>query len=134
LVESKRPGWRDAKHAAQWGSTLEAYAYPKLGGPDVKAVDTTAVLKVLRSIWAEVPETASRVRQRIEAVLDYATATGARQGDNPARWRGHLDHLLPKPSEVRVVTPPWTGARRLRSWQSWQSAKASAPAPSRSRS
>jgi integrase len=103
LIESKRPGWRNAKHAAQWGATLEAYAYPKLGDLDVKAVDTTAVLDVLRPIWAAKPETASRVRQRIEAVLDYATATGARAGDNPARWRGHLDHLLAKPSKVKKV-------------------------------
>src|SRR4051794_30989575 len=103
LIESKRPGWRNAKHAAQWGSTLETYAYPLLGRLDVKGVDTQAVLDVLRPIWTEKPETASRVRQRIEAVLDYAAAVGARTGDNPARWRGHLDHLLAKPSKVRVV-------------------------------
>ena len=103
LIESKKAGWRNAKHAAQWSSTLQAYAYPKLGALDVKAVDTAAVLKVLQPIWTEKPETASRVRQRIEAVLDYATATGTRTGDNPARWKGHLDHLLAKPSTVRKV-------------------------------
>lgn len=103
LVESKRPGWRNAKHAAQWASTLEAYAYPGLGALDVKAVDTAAVLGVLRPVWTAKPETASRVRQRVEAVLDYAAATGARAGENPARWRGHLDHLLPRPSKVRAV-------------------------------
>ena len=103
LIESKRPGWRNAKHAAQWGFTLNTYAYPKLGALDVKIVDTTAVLDVLRPIWATKSETASRVRQRIEAVLDYATAIKARSGENPARWRGHLDHLLPKPSKVRTV-------------------------------
>ena len=69
----------------------------------MKAVETAAVLDVLRPIWTTKPETASRVRQRIEAVLDYAAAMGARSGDNPARWRGHLDHLLPKPSKVRAV-------------------------------
>ena len=69
LIESKRAGWRNVKHAAQWGSTLEACAYPKLGGMDVKAIDTTHVLEVLQPIWAAKPETASRVRQRIEAVL-----------------------------------------------------------------
>jgi integrase len=103
LIESKRPGWRNAKHAEQWSSTLETYAYPKLGALDVNIVDTTAVLDVLRPIWTTKTETASRVRQRIEAVLDYATATRARTGDNPARWRGHLDHLLAKPSAVHKV-------------------------------
>jgi integrase len=103
LIESKRPGWRNAKHAAQWSSTLETYAYPKLGALDVQAMDTDAVLDVLRPIWTTKTETASRVRQRIEAVLDYATAIRARTGDNPARWRGHLDHLLPRPSKVRAV-------------------------------
>lgn len=103
LIESKRPGWRNAKHAAQWGATLMTYAYPRLGDLDVKAVDTAAVLEVLRPIWTKKPETASRVRQRIEAVLDYAAALGARTGENPARWRGHLDHLLPKPGKVRQV-------------------------------
>jgi integrase len=103
LIGSKRPGWRNAKHAAQWSSTLETYAYPKLGSLDVNVVDTTAVLDVLHPIWTTKTETANRVRQRIEAVLDYATATRARTGDNPARWRGHLDHLLPRPSKVRAV-------------------------------
>ena len=103
LIESKRPGWRNAKHAAQWTATLASYTYPSLGRLDVKAVDTQAVLEALRPIWTTKPETASRVRQRIEAVLDYATAMGARSGDNPARWRGHLDNLLPKPSKVKVV-------------------------------
>ena len=103
LIESKRPGWRNAKHAAQWGSTLETYAYPKLGTLDVQSMDTAAVLDVLRPIWTTKTETASRVRQRIEAVLDYATAIKARTGDNPARWRGHLDHLLAKPSAVHKV-------------------------------
>jgi integrase len=70
---------------------------------DVKSVDTEAVLDVLRLIWTTKTETASRVRQRIEAVLDYAAAIKARTGENPARWKGHLDHLLPKPSKVRAV-------------------------------
>jgi integrase len=103
LIESKRAGWRNAKHAAQWSSTLKTYVYPKLGALDVKVVDTTAVLEVLRPIWTTRTETASRVRQRIEAILDYATAIKARAGDNPARWRGHLDHLLAGPSKIRAV-------------------------------
>jgi integrase len=103
LIEAKRPGWRNAKHAAQWTATLATYAWPKLGALDVRAVDTAAVLEVLRPIWTAKTETASRVRQRIEAVLDYATAIRARTGENPARWKGHLDHLLANPSKVRAV-------------------------------
>ena len=101
LIESKRPGWRNAKHAWQWETTLTQLAYPKLGMLDVKLIQTSDVLAVLQSIWSDRPETASRLRQRIEAVLDYAGAMGARTGDNPARWKGHLDHLLPKPSKVK---------------------------------
>jgi integrase len=103
LLESKRPGWRNAKHAWQWEATLKTLAFPTLGALDVKQVGTGDVLAVLRKIWTERPETASRVRQRIEAVLDYAAALGARTGDNPARWKGHLDHLLPRPGKVKQV-------------------------------
>lgn len=114
LIESKKPGWRNAKHATQWTNTLKTYAYPKLGSLEVKTVDTEAVLDVLRPIWTTKTETASRVRQRIEAVLDYAGATKARTGENPARWKGHLDHLLAKPSKVRRVkhhpAMPWQDA------------------------
>lgn len=102
LIESKRPGWRNAKHAWQWENTLKELAYPKLGDLDVQAVDTVAVVGVLQPIWAKKTETASRLRQRIEATLDYASALGRRTGDNPARWKGHLDHLLPKPSKVKT--------------------------------
>lgn len=112
LIESKRSGWRNAKHAAQWPATLETYAYPKVGTLDVRNVGTQEIMTVLKPIWTKKPETASRVRQRVEAVLDYATAMGARDGDNPARWRGHLDHLLPKPAKVRAVRHhpalPWS--------------------------
>lgn len=103
LLASRASAWRNGKHAAQWRSTLATYAFPQLGGLDVTKIETRDVLGVLEPIWQTVPETASRVRQRIEAVLDYATAMGVRTGDNPARWRGHLDHLLPKPSKVRAV-------------------------------
>lgn len=103
LIEAKRHEWRNAKHGAQWGSTLRTYAFPVLGSLDVRDIETEHVLKVLRPIWTEKPETASRLRQRIEAVLDYATASRARTGDNPARWRGNLDKLLAKPSKVRRV-------------------------------
>lgn len=103
LIESKRPGWKNAKHAAQWTATLEAYVFPKIGAVQVAKIETADVISTLTPIWAEKPETANRVRQRIEAVIDFATALGIRSGDNPARWRGHLDHLLPKPKKVRAV-------------------------------
>jgi integrase len=104
LFESKRPGWRSSsKHAQQWRASLETHVFPRLGGRDVQSIDTAAVLAVLQPIWTTKPETAARVRQRIEAVLDYATVLRQRGGSNPARWRGHLDHLLPKPRSVRAV-------------------------------
>lgn len=103
LIESKRPGWKNAKHASQWISTLEAYVFPKIGAVQVAKIETADVISTLTPIWAAKPETANRVRQRIEAVIDYASALGIRSGDNPARWRGHLDHLLPKPKKVRAV-------------------------------
>ncbi|SHE87670.1 Integrase [Litoreibacter ascidiaceicola] len=103
LIESKRPGWKNAKHAAQWTSTLEAYVFPSIGNMQVTKIATADVVGALKPIWSLKPETANRVRQRIEAVLDYASALGIREGDNPARWRGHLDNLLPKPTKVRTV-------------------------------
>ncbi|MGE9295867.1 MAG: tyrosine-type recombinase/integrase [Puniceicoccales bacterium] len=103
LIENKRPGWKNAKHAAQWTATLESYVFPKIGAAQVAKIETTDVISTLTPIWAAKPETANRVRQRIEAVIDYASALGVRSGDNPARWRGHLDHLLPKPKKVRAV-------------------------------
>jgi len=103
LIASKSPGWRNAKHAAQWTSTLQTYADPILGSLDVNAIDTRHVLSVLRPLWTAKPETASRLRQRIEAVLDYAAAQGLRDGPNPSRWRGHVQNLLPRPSAVRRV-------------------------------
>ncbi|SEW32870.1 Phage integrase family protein [Cognatiyoonia koreensis] len=103
LIENKRHGWKNAKHAAQWTSTLESYVFPKIGQVQVSKIETADVISTLTPIWSEKPETANRVRQRIEAVIDYASALGIRTGDNPARWRGHLDHLLPKPKKVRAV-------------------------------
>jgi integrase len=103
-IEAHKSGWRNAKHAAQWLSTLGAYAFPLLGPLPVQAIDTGLVMKVLQPIWAKKTETATRVRQRIEAVLNWATTRGFRKGDNPARWRGHLANLLPKASKVHKVT------------------------------
>jgi integrase len=82
---------------------LLTYADPLLGSLDVNAIDTRHVLSVLRPVWTSKPETASRLRQRIEAVLDYSAAQGLRKGPNPSRWRGHLQNLLPRPSAVRRV-------------------------------
>jgi integrase len=102
-IDAHKAGWRNAKHAEQWQSTLETYAFPLLSALPVQAIDTGLVIKVLQPIWKEKTETATRLRQRIEAVLDWGKANGYRQGDNPARWRGHLDKLLPKASKVHKV-------------------------------
>lgn len=95
FVASMSAQWRNEKHRAQWSMTLKEYAAPLRPIP-VDQIDTAAVLEVLQSIWMEKPETASRLRGRIERVLDAARAKGHRSGENPARWRGHLDHLLSK--------------------------------------
>src|SRR5258706_8220238 len=92
-------GFRNEKQKAQWKSTLETYAVPLRAKP-VDTIATDDVLAVLKPIWTTKAETASRVRGRIEKVLDAAKAKGFREGENPARWRGHLDHLLPKPSKL----------------------------------
>jgi integrase len=92
-----------SKHAEQWRSTLSTYAYPVVGSQSVQAVNVALVMKVLEPIWDTKTETASRVRGRIESVLDWATARGYRRGENPARWRGHLQNLLPKREKVRRV-------------------------------
>ena len=102
-INSHRAGWRNDKHAGQWGATLATYAYPVIGALPVQAVDTGLVLKALEPIWAAKPETASRLRGRIESVLDFAKVRGYRDGENPARWRGHLAKLLPARSKVRAV-------------------------------
>jgi integrase len=102
-IASHRPSWKNDKHAAQWPSTLATYAYPVFGNLPVQTIDVGLVLKALEPIWHTKTETATRLRQRIEAVLDWATAREHRQGDNPARWRGHLDKLLPPRAKVQRV-------------------------------
>jgi integrase len=102
-IRSHQAGWSNEKHGAQWESTLAAYVYPAFGDLPVGAIDTGLVMRALTPIWTAKPETASRVRGRIEAVLDAATVQGYRQGDNPARWRGHLEALLPARSKVAAV-------------------------------
>jgi integrase len=102
-VEAHRAGWKNAKHAAQWKATLDTYAGPVLGAMTVDAIATEHVLKVLEPIWTEKHETATRLRGRIENVLDAAKVRGLRDGENPARWRGHLDKLLPRISKKATV-------------------------------
>ena len=96
-------GWRNPKHRAQWGSTLAAYAYPHLGAVPVAAVTTQHVLAALQPIWHVKPETAARVRGRIETVLTAATVKKLRTGENPARWKGHLAELLPPRGKIAPV-------------------------------
>jgi integrase len=102
-IDSHAVGWRNAKHAQQWTNTLATYVYPEFGSVPVGDVDVAMVIRVLEPIWTTKPETASRVRGRIEAVLDWAKARGFRAGENPARWRGHLSNLLPSSSKVQAV-------------------------------
>jgi integrase len=102
-IAAHKAGWRNAKHESQWRNTLSTYAAPVFGSLSVQTVDVALVMKVLEPIWATKTETASRLRGRIEAILDWATVRGYRSGENPARWRGHLDHLLPKRAKVQMV-------------------------------
>lgn len=113
-IKAHEATWKNPKHAAQWPATLETYAYPFIGDLSVAAIDTGLILKVLEqdtvgkggatgSLWAQKPETASRVRGRIETILDWATVRGYRKGENPARWKGHLDKTLPAKTKVRKV-------------------------------
>ena len=103
MLAVKGAGWKNDKHRAQWSSTLQSYASPVLGKMSVRDIEMGDVLRVLSPIWNEKTETASRLRGRIEKVLDYATAHKYRQGLNPARWKGNLDAVLDKPSEISKV-------------------------------
>src|SRR5262249_6635577 len=99
-IEDHDAGWRSAKHRREWVDTLRVYAYPVLGDLPVQLINVDLLLKALKPIWETKTETASRVRGRIEMVLDFAKARGLRSGDNPADW-DVLKHLLPKPNKVR---------------------------------
>ena len=103
-IDAHAAEWRNVKHAAQWASTLDTYAYPLIGEMSVADIETRHVLEVLRPIWTSKTETATRVRGRIEQVLSSAKVAGYREGENPARWRGHLDQLLPTPSKIAKVS------------------------------
>jgi integrase len=111
-IKSHRASWKSAKHAAQWEATLVAYASPVFGALPVSDVDTDLVMRALRPIWNVKTETAVRLRGRIESILDWATVSRYRQGENPARWRGHLENLLANPHKIAPVKNhpalPWS--------------------------
>jgi integrase len=113
MVSAREAGWKNRKHIQQWKNTLASYAYPVLGHMPVSEIGTDDVLLVLKPIWTAKPETASRLRGRIERVLAYGKARGLRTGDNPATWRGHLAESLPSPRQVQGKIPghhpalPW---------------------------
>ena len=102
-IEAHRTSWKNVKHISQWENTIQAYASPVIGKLPVTSVDTDLVVKILNPIWQTKTETATRLRGRIESVLDWATASKFRQGDNPARWRGHLENLLSSPNKIVKV-------------------------------
>src|SRR5262245_2541406 len=109
-IAAHRETWRSEQHAKEWPRSLAMHVLPVLGKMPVAAIDTAAIVKALEKVWATRRETASRLRGRIEAILDWATVSGFRAGDNPARWGGHLKHLLPAPSKRRVehhAAMPW---------------------------
>ncbi len=106
-MEAHKSSWQNEKHVWQWRNTMERFAYPEFGKLPVQDIDVALVMKVLEPLWNEKTETASRVRGRIESVLDWASAREHRTGENPARWRGKLENLLPAPSKIqRVVHHP----------------------------
>jgi integrase len=102
-IAAHRAGWRNIKHASQWTNTVATYCSPVFGKLPVQLVNVGLVMKAIEPLWATKPETAGRVRGRIERILDWAKVRGYRDGENPARWRGHLDHLLPARGKVRRV-------------------------------
>lgn len=110
-IDANRAGWKNEKHVQQWQNTLATYAFPKIGQLSVAAIDTGLVLSVLQQetgkdkaqLWHAKTETASRLRGRIESILDWASFRGFREGENPARWKGHLEHELPARSKVQKV-------------------------------
>jgi integrase len=102
-IEAHEPSWSNARHRRQWPETMEAYVYPVIGDLSVAVIDTPVIVRALTPLWNEKQETGTRVRARIERVLSWAAAQGLRSGDNPARWRGHLENLLAKRNKARTV-------------------------------
>jgi integrase len=128
-IDVKKAGWSNAKHESQWRNTLATYVYPVFGELPVQAVDGALIVKVLEPIWNSKTETASRIRQRIEKILDWASVRRYRQGDNPAVWRGRLETQLADPSKVRKVRHhpalPYVDIPEFFSWLSTKNSLAS---------
>ena len=103
-IASHRNGWKNLKHINQWTNTLSTYCNSVIGHLPVNEINVALIMQILEPIWITKAETASRLRGRIEAIIDWATAKGHRQGDNPARWKGHLSNLLPRSSRVKRIT------------------------------
>jgi integrase len=102
-IKSHQDAWKNAKHKYQWNATIQTYAYPIIENMPIQDVDVASVMKILEPIWKTKSETASRLRGRIESIIDWATAHEYRKGENPARWRGHLKNLLPSTSRIAKV-------------------------------
>jgi hypothetical protein len=134
-MAAHRSGWSNADHAKQWPASLEAYAYPVFGELPVGAINIGLVMKAIEPIWSTKTETASRLRGRIESILDWATVRKYREGENPARWRGHLESLLPRKTKVARsnTLTPYPTRRLASSCSSCVNMKGSRLAPSNSR-
>ena len=103
-IEAKRPEWTNKKHAQQWINTLETYVFPKIGDYLPSEVDLSAIESVLQPIWHQKTETATRIRQRLEAILDWTIVHGYRSADNPARWKNNLERVFPSPAKISPVS------------------------------
>src|SRR5262249_51442017 len=103
FIASHEDGWSSAVHRRQWTNSLAKHVYPVIGDLPVHTIDTKLVMRVVEPLWKTIPETASRIRGRIEGILDWAKVHDYRAGENPARWRGHLEKLLPARAKVRKV-------------------------------
>ena len=125
-IKAQAPSWSNHKHAQQWSNTLRDYAFPTIGEMDVSDISVDDVVDCLQPIWGTKTETAKRVRQRIEAILDWAIIRGLRKDNNPARWKGFLDKILPPPNRIAPVTHhPYMSIELLPSFYSWLSRKGS---------
>lgn len=119
-IETQSYSWSNVKHAQQWSSSLQAYAFPVLGDIDVSVITVDEVVSCLQPIWSTKTETAKRVRQRIEAVIDWAIIRGLRRDNNPARWKGFLDKILPPPNRVAPVKHhPYMAIEELPKFYLW---------------
>lgn len=113
-IATHKPSWKSLKHGQQWENTLKTYAYPVIGDLTTDRITTDHILEILEPIWLTKPETATRVRGRVESILDWARTKGLREGENPARLKGHIDHLLPPSRKSKRVKHhaflPWEDA------------------------